>query len=78
MPCTTCEHTMNGIGHATYHCPRCGTVRNPDGSVFVPALINRCRNFESTIAGVCAEHAFRWKSLGIAEAINTPNNRGPK
>lgn len=77
MSCPTCSHTMDGIGYGMFHCPRCGTLINcpTDGAVHVPALVIRCRRFGETIGGVCAEHAFRWKQLGVSESIDPPGQR---
>ncbi len=83
MPCPTCGHTVallctKGCKLKTdyYHCGRCGTVvfETPDGreAVHVPQLVERCRRLlqrlpppQSMIAHV----------LGVAESINTPENR---
>lgn len=83
MSCPTCSHTMqclwNDDGDGVFHCPRCGTVQWFEDShptkVIVPKLVERCRTFEATITGVCAEHSFQWKSLGVAESIYRPEER---
>lgn len=67
---------MEGIGYGMFHCPRCGTLLNcpVDGAVNVPALVERLRDFIDTAEmGPVAE--MLWNKLGIAESINTPENR---
>lgn len=86
MSCPTCDHTMNFLTRAEdmnfYHCPRCGTAvvkidpssaRNYPDRVYVPKLVDRCRRFETTHDSNSV--AQKWHRLGIAEAINTPENR---
>jgi hypothetical protein len=91
MPCPTCDHTLSRltgeVGHGFYHCPRCGTVMeqavDSDANqlpgfpkVYVPWLVLRCRQFEGSLAPDSAPGGGRdWCALGIAEAINTPQNR---
>lgn len=81
MACPTCDHTMEGIGYGFFHCPRCGTMRNGDGSLTVPALVERCREFAGnaiTAAKVDRHEEWvlrQWHRLGIAESISTPENR---
>ncbi len=67
MACSSCGHTMHGIGHGMFHCPRCGTLY-ADGSVAVPTLVGRCREFEVLVRPSKVLHAD-WHRLGIAEAI---------
>lgn len=82
MICSTCDHTMHGIGHAMYHCPRCGTLAGcyADGSVTVPALVERCRAFGAMIAnapGAIPVSILKSElhRLGVAEAIHKPADR---
>lgn len=62
MPCPTCSATMSSLGvlegRQHFHCPRCGTHRihcgdaGEDAPVYhdtVPALVTRCRTFETTM-----------------------------
>lgn len=91
MPCPTCDHTMtvvNDESQKIYQCPRCGTTTishftaPAELTAYVPKLVERCRQFEFTITGVCAKHADIWNRLGIMESINPPekrpfSNRGP-
>lgn len=78
-------------GRRLFHCGRCGTLsvvgesgKPPIETILVtPALVTRCREFEKEI------HEFhdlsghtryeitknQWHRLGIAESINTPDNR---
>ncbi len=89
MSCPTCDGTMATLckqpGSTAFLCDRCGTVvriysADPNGyrDVYVPKLVERCREFEMNHL---AEHTisakdFRaWTGLGIAESINTPENR---
>lgn len=79
MSCPTCSATMQAI-HAPdecpmWWCPRCGTVKtmaSQDG--VAPSLVKCCRTFEKTMASSYSLLKL-WKRLGIAEAINTPENR---
>ncbi len=68
---------MHGIGHGMFHCPRCGTLQGcyADGSVTVPALVLRCRFFVQAVIGDSDEALHRWRTLGIAEAIDVPQDR---
>lgn len=87
MPCPTCSCTLGKLCDSDrgphWLCERCGTVvvyYPGDGEVvrdiYVPALVNRCRKFEPMLALVAARgDATPWRTLGIAEAINTPENR---
>jgi hypothetical protein len=66
-------------------CPRCGTVKIDDPpclSVYVPKLVERCREFEKDplqkegLGGLKnTMWAEQWKSLSIAESINPPDRR---
>lgn len=42
MPCPTCSHALAAVGHGTFHCPHCGTLKVHD-AVHVPALASRLR-----------------------------------
>jgi hypothetical protein len=84
MPCPTCDHTMTKIVQDVYWCPRCGTLGEvvPGDSVGeyklvgeAPKLVERCREFEQRLTLVTAGDGRPWHTLGIAEAINTPENR---
>lgn len=80
MPCPTCDHTMSRLGcqysecQGSWACPRCGTLKigHDDGhvDVIVPSLVERCRQFEQYVR----DDTF-WHQLGVAESINTPENR---
>ena len=74
MSCGTCGHTMHGIGHAIFWCPRCGTLKHPDVEDEAPKLVKRCRDFEVRLI---ADRMLleRWKLSGIAESINIPDAR---
>ncbi len=90
MACPTCDHTMNGIGHGLFWCPRCGTLKRANttvGASEAPKLVERCRLFElgfqpQRLLGVVDpkeaqwQMAQAWHRLGIAEAINLPAERG--
>lgn len=89
MACPTCDHTMEQLGRVNFEvcflCPRCGTVKvqylaNPNAeSVYVPKLVERCRNFETDsllpLLAVSGEIGKLWHRLGIAESINLPEKR---
>ncbi|HYH69406.1 MAG TPA: hypothetical protein VD866_32225 [Urbifossiella sp.] len=83
MTCPTCDHTLTGIGYGMAHCPRCGTLAHcpADGAVAVPALVARCRRFETSLraAGnvevMAPDLVGDWRQLGIREAINRPGDR---
>lgn len=84
MACPTCDHTMELVGRmgseeypqCLFHCPRCGTVRQ-GGSVYVPKLVERCRKFQERIPkGLISSSQKSWQSLGIAESIWPPSERG--
>lgn len=90
MACPTCDHTMHSLSAADhtatlpmFWCPRCGTVRIGDTHSDTPKLVERCRTFAAeefaTYSpekghGVTSPPA-RWRSSGIAESINLPDER---
>lgn len=82
MACPTCSHTMTPLGcrvtdRTMHHCCRCGTQRLCDGEFVVPDLVRRCREFEAAAHRyeTCRAAFDAWVRLGIAEAINKPENR---
>lgn len=76
MACPSCDCTMQGLGYGIFHCPRCGTTLNADGSYSIPALVHRCRNFEDQVIGRKTDRYDEvWRRTGIAESINIPANR---
>jgi hypothetical protein len=77
MACPTCDHTMQSIGNQLFWCPRCGTLkdRHAETASGVPTLVGRCRDFQETIYGDCAEHMDQWHKTGIRESINPPGMR---
>lgn len=85
MPCPTCDHTLSrlfgddGGGLSWWLCPRCGTtIRRPEGqpdSVYVPKLVDRCREMEVMFVRDDGELARAWRRIGVAESINLPGNR---
>lgn len=77
MSCPTCDHTLFGIGHGTFHCPRCGTLVGDHfgGGAFVPLLVDRCRLFAG-LPSVMDDAAWHdWRRLGIDESIAPPEAR---
>ncbi len=78
MSCPTCDHTLSGIGHGMFHCPRCGTlVNNPvEGACHVPALIRRCREFRRHMsADMDSLLIRRWTIIGIEDSVALPAER---
>ena len=79
MACPTCDHTLECFGVVEdmrlFHCPRCGTVKAGE-SVYVPKLVERCREFAQFGLAHPQDSEFHWKRLGIAESINLPEARG--
>jgi hypothetical protein len=77
MSCPTCDHTLEGIGHGMFHCPRCGTLINcpADGAIHVPALVARCRMFEPRLQDLCKSIVESWCRLGIEESIHTAKEK---
>ncbi|HVL14064.1 MAG TPA: hypothetical protein VM529_15955 [Gemmata sp.] len=86
MSCPTCDHTMERIGQTEvgggiYLCPRCGTVKahgyNGNVTTYYPKLVGRCREFERQLGVPGDWHGLydEWQTRGIAESINTPENR---
>ncbi len=78
MPCPTCDHTLTMLcpdeqGRRYYYCDRCGTVVVGERDVYRPTLVDRCREFAATLN--LSELTDLWDTLGIAESINTPDNR---
>lgn len=69
MSCPTCDHTLNGIGHGMFHCPRCGTLTNcqVEGAVTVPSLVERVRRFGREAP--FGDWGPIWHRVGIQESI---------
>lgn len=81
MSCSTCGCSMamifNATRHKAYHCPRCGTIRSErlgHEDVYVPKLVERCRQFEDCLH-VNTHQGKQWLSLGVEEAIHPPEAR---
>jgi hypothetical protein len=78
------------MGQQIHYCVRCGTVK-PCGEahedLVLPEVVRRCREFEQYLIGCRDRHApddllvkasdliAMWHRLGIAEAINRPEDR---
>lgn len=77
-------------GGPTFLCLRCGTfiqyfsIGSPERNLYVPKLVERCRKFRKTRhpsfkaeVGIFGDPvlAAEWERSGIAESINTPENR---
>lgn len=75
MACSTCAHTMHGIGYGMFWCPRCGSLLHE--AMSIPALVLRCRDFEGKFPPTDLASAKDWHRLGIRESINLPENRPP-
>lgn len=77
MACPTCDHMMQGVGYGIFHCQRCGTMINPGGSVTMPALVTRLREFERQWIGNDEYPPLtkEWRTAGFAESINVPSAR---
>lgn len=84
MNCPTCGDAMDDIQEpesacGRWWCQQCGTLTVGHGSYTgggAPQLVVRCRQFETEIAGLSDTDPFDdWQSMGIAECINTPENR---
>lgn len=78
MACPTCDHTMTCVGESlgepVFWCPRCGTFRRgAEGAVQAPSLVYRCREYEAVLFP--SDVAGFWRGMGIAEAINKPEDR---
>jgi tRNA(Ile2) C34 agmatinyltransferase TiaS len=68
MACPTCSHTMHGLGHDIFWCPRCGTLRTgPDATT--PYLVERARRFERECVQLQPADRRLWHSLGIGDSI---------
>lgn len=92
MPCPTCDHTMaqthTNATEILYGCPRCGTITinsSTDPSrviaVYVPKLIDYCRELQAQVVADRKNHVGAESllgilhRLGISEAINLPKDR---
>ena len=86
MSCPTCDHTMQQLPTETqrfFWCPRCGTISFEASfggeSHTPPKLVERCREFAVQSPMVSGDPKFLsgrlWRELGIAEAINRPEER---
>lgn len=78
MTCPNCNYTMHGIGHGKQYCPICGTLRQENGAVIVPALVGHCREFEAILMPPPRNEFYwgEWHRLGIAEC--TGRRRPPE
>lgn len=43
MGCDTCDHAMHSVGVGWAWCPRCGTMKNPDGLQAAPKIVPRAK-----------------------------------
>lgn len=92
MSCTTCDHTMDCLSPSDlvrpgiFWCPRCGTVKfqtdiPQSGPVYVPKLVERCRQFTKWVNSAGLGKFFpegilqELHRLGIAESIHRPEDR---
>lgn len=91
MECVFSDITLYGTGRKMFACPRCGTMRTINlingvpghAEDCVPKLVQRCREFEQQeFMAYSPEKGHgvvdppdRWRTLGIAEAINPPGKR---
>jgi hypothetical protein len=58
-----------------FWCPRCGTIKPCDDTpAVVPLLVERCREFQANMKDYRGP-MLEWKRTGIAESINTPEER---
>lgn len=75
MSCPTCSQPMHRLVMTVCWCPICGTIESSEKIYrHVPALVERCRDFESII-DLCDDPKHGWGRMGIAEAINVPEKR---
>lgn len=81
MSCPTCGCTFQKVvdaeqcGRDVFWCSRCGTLSTCSTTHQeheAPALVRRCRQFEKQERDLSE---LPWVSLGIAEAINKPEDR---
>jgi hypothetical protein len=58
-------------------CPICGTIRTGKETPTdaVPLLVPRCRKFAESFDEPLTTGMSLWRTLGIAESINLPENR---
>jgi endogenous inhibitor of DNA gyrase (YacG/DUF329 family) len=87
MPCPTCGGTLALLcldrdDERYYHCGRCGTIVTGEQDVYRPRLVDRCRAFLPALrshpqSGVISLGSIEdtWQHLGIAEAIDLPEDR---
>jgi hypothetical protein len=85
MACPTCDGILTRMcaqeDMRFFHCEVCGTlfvaIEGHDPLVYVPKLVERCREFEQTpfMVNIAGKLWAAWRRLGIAESINTPDNR---
>lgn len=75
MSCPTCDHTMQKVVYGIFWCPRCGTLMQEGGTAEMPGLVERCRELAAENTHSSAFPWPAWRRLGIAEAINLPENR---
>ena len=74
MACPTCDHTMQKIAEAVWHCPRCGTIADPHGRA-VPQLVERVVQFCGTLTDDDARIIANMERLGVTEAATHPDVR---
>jgi hypothetical protein len=77
--CPTCDRDMLVLGCRVtelplHWCSICGTILPcEDSGPVVPDLVRRCRDYEATQIG--GTDGTFWEGMGIAEAINKPEDR---
>ena len=62
MACSTCDHTMHGLGERWFWCPRCGTILNAENrehTVSIPSGVGHARSWLMQTRSVTSQHAIR-------------------
>lgn len=84
MGCSTCGHTMQGLGDGRFWCPRCGTLKESGGAspdedgltATPPWLVLRVRHFEMAALRDLPPNPLQlWNWLGIHESVAPPDQR---
>lgn len=77
MACPNCDHTMQSVSEWVWWCPRCGSIKDPNGTT-KPKLVGKVVRFIELLEPDKADDELSLavlKYLGVTESIALPGNR---
>jgi len=78
MACPTCDHTMQGLRHHVYWCPRCGTIKLENTTsghhdIEAPKVVAAARQVVQYFDNDKDQHHLqRTTASGLADALTPP------